>query len=524
MSGPDLMVHIQQRARIFVQKGLTKNHSVVLRHGNSIYFFIDLFAIWILEACAIPIDGATPEIEIQGLAKRSRANFEIQCDHGDLIRLNSTEKYNLGHLILYTSGSAGQPKGVVHSISSIENKIFKLKKHLCIENFKRTLCVLPTFFGHGLIGNCLFPLLNGCHLFIGQQYNTLSTEKIVQIIDQHQITFVSSVPSFWNFFKKHPGPLKNSLQRIHCASEAFPEQIFNQIQDWAPSAQIFNVYGLTELASWVSGQHINHLTKKNSVGHGWDVEFQIRNPDQSGVGEVWIKSSTSMVQYFDQIELTDERNQSGWFDTKDLGTWDTRDGLILAGRSDGMINKGGQKIYPNEVESVLLKKVEISAACVFSIPHHLTGQTVAAAYTSDDQNVSNSILEEFCRTLMPAYRCPTQWFRFKDFPINSRGKINRIELKKMCLILQSQIKDQIVGSGELFEFEKIVRTVFNLENTTDLKNIKYGSPSNWDSIRHIEIFIKLQKKFKIEFTAEEIIETHDMQGLTELYLKKTIKK
>lgn len=435
-----LYLAIEARTEQFKKQGLQTGDRVLLHHGNSIAFFIDLLSVWRSGAGVVPVDKSN----LKNPAVHSLARFEILVDEGPLVPLHSgiqTDYDEGGHLILYTSGSTGANKAVVHTLTTLENRIAALEKNLPVSEFERSLCLLPTHFGHGLIGNSLFPLLTGQHLFIASAFDPTSIASLANIADKYQITFLSSVPSLWRLMKGHRGPDLNTLRRIHCASAPFSDDLYDQIKKWAPSAKIFNVYGTTEFASWISGYEIQSPADGPFVGAGWDTEFKLTEIDENGLGRVFAHSSSLMKCYLKQPEETNKKilhkDQKIWFDTGDLGIWDAQKGLKIMGRSDDLINKGGAKINPNEIESLLLMHSEIESVCVFSLPHEMAGEIVAAAVVlKKHSQIQTHELESWCREKITSYKVPTRWFILKTMPVSTRGKISRRSLRELCLTME----------------------------------------------------------------------------------------
>ncbi|MEQ1721929.1 MAG: class I adenylate-forming enzyme family protein [Pseudobdellovibrio sp.] len=432
-NGAELFARVQKRASEFKASGLQNGQRVFIEHGNSIAFFTDLFAVWLNEACAVPIDSTNPEIEIQQLINHCKASFRIKS--GDAT-IEATDFKNVSshphaNLILYTSGTSGTPKGVVHNFETITQRLNALKNSLPASDFTKTLCVLPTHFGHGLIGNSLFALFLGCELVIAKAFSAMSLQNLAEVVDQYQITFMSSVPSIWRLLESAEIPKLSTLKRIHCASANFSSDLLQKIKRWVSSAKIYNVYGTTETASWVSGYEITSVADAGLVGLGWGMSLSI-----DAQQNVWIEGEGIALEYWGQPELTAEKLQSSKFNTGDQASLNEQS-LQLKGRSDDIINRGGFKIYPSEVESVLLMNDKVFAACVFAAPHSLTENTVVAAVSlKPSQSMSASELETWSRDHLPSYRIPSYWLMSESLPLTSRGKLDK------KLILELYLKKQ----------------------------------------------------------------------------------
>ncbi len=139
-------------------------------------------------------------------------------------------------LILFTSGTTGQPKGVVHTHRSLRARWTSLRDHLGLGPYRRTLCLLPTHFGHGLICNCLFPWLSGCELFIQPPFRPELLAQLGAVVDEHEITFMSSVPAVWRIAERLAKPPQaGSLERVFVGSAPLTAQLcdpFRQVTRW----------------------------------------------------------------------------------------------------------------------------------------------------------------------------------------------------------------------------------------------------------------------------------------------------
>lgn len=373
-------------------------------------------------------------MELTKISKHGKINFFVDSESSSIEPINdyvTTQESNC--LILYTSGTHGEAKAIKLSPRFLLERLTQLSRIIPLEEIKNTLSVLPLYFGHGLIANSLLPLFCSQNLFIGNPPTTASKKTVAEIIDQYEISFFSSVPSLWHTIDTIQKPKNRSLKRIHCASAPLSSSLYIKMNEFAPQARIFNVYGMTEMGSWISGYEIKSPENVNKIGSGWGFNLKLDDVDQNGVGQIKIGIQNDCTEYLDSNELNQEKFRNGYFYSGDQGSQDSDGNICFLGRKDDVINKGGAKVFPDEVENTLQMHPMIERACVFGLPHQLFNEVVCAAYIKKtNKNVTSSELENWCRLHLPSYRVPSRWFELTELKFTPTGKIKRKSVADYC--------------------------------------------------------------------------------------------
>ena len=421
----ELLSQSQKKAALLHRQGIGPGQRVALSHGTSIEFFIDLLATWMTGACAVPLDSRLPDLALRNII--AEANIDLILPGNDFFSstLPLLNRDPREALILFTSGISGAPKGVVHSWTSVEAKFSALANAIPLTDIQKTLCMLPLHFGHGLLANSLFPLLHGAHLYIGKPFHDETILSLGEIIDLHQISFLSSVPAIWKYILQFSasGPLEASLRRVHCASEPLPKKIWHQAREWSRSQQFKNVYGLTETASWIAGPDDDQANEAEGfIGKPWGAEFRTCE-----LGLLHVKTNSLMLGYWQNHQLNATAIDGEWFNTGDQASIDSAGNISLRGRKQNVINCSGIKVFPEELELFLTSAPGVSDIAVVPLDHKISGQEIAAAvvFASSDAQMSCSRLEEWCRERLPPHQVPRRWLALENLPRTNRGKLDR---------------------------------------------------------------------------------------------------
>jgi acyl-CoA synthetase (AMP-forming)/AMP-acid ligase II len=457
-----LRLRAMHKAWVLHQRGVRARHRVVIAHGNSIEFFSDLLALWTLGASAVPVHPSLTPIEVESIVRQTEARVVLtkkarmtipgaetlhtEDDFTGPPQALEQPRWPSGHeecLVLFSTGSSGQPKGVRHSWRALSFRIAEIQRHLRQSAPLKTLCFLPTSFGHGLIANCLAPWLGGSDLVLLPDFNPLTAADFSRMIAHEQIGFFSSVPAIWRILQRCPPPEGgSSLRQVHCASAPLDGRTRNFMREWCGEAQTYNVYGLTEVASWIAGSALSKvLPHEGYIGELWGAEAAICSAErlhtEPGIeGEICLRTPSLMLSYLGDHK---PRLQEGFFSTGDLGLLDERRHLTLRGRLGEEINRGGAKISPAEIRRCLETHESVKQVWVCAVTDELWGQTVGAMIVPNDiAAFSLPELKQWSQRHLAPVKQPSKWLVHQELPALPNGKPDG---KKIALLLEGSIPE-----------------------------------------------------------------------------------
>lgn len=343
--------------------------------------------------------------------------------------------------IHYTSGSTGQMKGVVltHKNITINSRI---NGHylLGLNDQDKVLGVSP--YSHVYF----FQIVTG-PLCVGASVVTLprsSPKLVMAAIEKYQVTHFSTVPTMFRYLLEHNKETNHDLSSWRVAGTAgsyITPELFNEIQDTF-GVELFDTYGSTETASTITYTRLRH-TIPGSVGkpaHGYEVKLINASGSEvpiGEIGEITVKGPGVFSGYWDMPELSAKVMSNGWFKTGDLARQDQDGNLYIAGRTKDIIISGGYKIYPREIEEVLLSHPDIADAVVAGVPEENLGEiTVGYVIVKPGAVISQEEVISFCEQHLSHYKVPRRVAFLKAFPSTASGKIIKALLiapKKLCV-------------------------------------------------------------------------------------------
>lgn len=332
-------------------------------------------------------------------------------------------------LILHTSGTTSRPKRVPLAHANLLTSARNVAETYQLTPVDVSLCVMPLFHVHGLVASTLATFFSGGTVIVPAKFNPLSFWSIVR---DHRATWYSAVPTIHQVLlsraKTKPSGAEQ-LRFIRSCSAALAPQTMRDIEERF-GVPILEAYGMTEAAHQMASNPLPPRARKpGSVGRGTAVEIAVLDKagDQlpiGAVGEVSIKGPNVFGGYEGNAEANAESFSSGWFRTGDQGYLDAAGYLTLVGRIKELINRGGEKISPREIDEVLLTHPAVAEAVCFGIPHKVYGEEVAAAVVLKAE-ANESDLIAHCRASLADFKCPTTIYIIDSIPRTATGKIQR---------------------------------------------------------------------------------------------------
>ncbi len=334
-------------------------------------------------------------------------------------------------LILHTSGTTSRPKRVPLSHANLMTSARNVAETYKLTAEDVSLCVMPLFHVHGLVASTFGTLFTGGTVVVPARFNPLSFWSTVR---DHRVSWYSAVPTIHQVLlartKAGARPAgAEHLRFIRSCSAALPPQMMADVEERF-GAPMLEAYGMTEAAHQMSSNPLPPSARKpGSVGCGTAVSIAILNKagdllPAGAIGEVSIKGANVFSGYEGNAEANASSFSNGWFRTGDQGYLDDQGYLTLVGRIKELINRGGEKISPREIDEALLTHPAVAEAVCFGIADRIYGEEVAAAVVLSG-TVTEAELIAYCRSSLADFKCPKVIYIVDTIPRTATGKIQR---------------------------------------------------------------------------------------------------
>lgn len=441
-------------AGVFANMGVGVGDVVAIMLPNQVEFVVAMFAAWRLGAAITPINPALTRKEATHQLVDSKAKLLINTSGEAVVpsalslpvaTLETGAAYAGAPfeepaalaLLIYTSGTTGLPKGVMLDHANIEAMSEMGRHSLKVTAADHCLLILPLFHVNGILVSTLIPLLSGGRVTIRKRFNI---ETFFEDVEWVRPTYFSAVPTIYAMLNALPREIKpytSSLRYGICGAAPASAELLKKFEARF-GFPLLEGYGLSEGTCASTINPFDGLRKVGTVGLPFiGQHIAIADPSglhlpQGAIGEVLVQGPNVMRGYLGKPEETAKTIVGGWLHTGDIGRIDEDGYLAIVGRLKEMIIRGGENIYPKEIEDALFEFPGVLEAAVIGAPHETFGEIVVAyvAFRSEFTG-TQSALNEHCTDRLTRYKRPSTINIIDSLPKNAVGKVDKLKLRKM---------------------------------------------------------------------------------------------
>jgi long-chain acyl-CoA synthetase len=459
------------RAAAFLHShGIGKGDVVSLLMPNSPEYIIAYFACWQIGAIAGPVNSLLKREEIEWVVGNSESKLLVTLDGPendglrerfgvpnvkmDLTSLPpaSSEDRSIDitpdddAIIIYTSGTTGKPKGCLLAHGNIIANARQITDWMGFGPDDRLLTVMPLFHMNAVSVTTMSALYAGGSTVVSPKF---SASRFWDIIGKYEITSFGSVATMLSMLLSNQQsassgqpnapslvPRPSSLRFAMCGSAPVPVEVLRKFEETF-GVLVIEGYGLSESTCRSTFNPPNENRRPGSCGLPIGNEMRIVDDDDNDVpdgelGEIVLRGPNIFKGYFKNPKATAEAFRGGWFHTGDIGYRDADGFYYIADRKSDMIIRGGENIYPREIDDVLYRHPAVENAAVIGVPDELYGEEVAAfVVLKNGSSTSADDLIAFCREHLADYKCPKTVHFVEEIPKGPTGKLLKRELASL---------------------------------------------------------------------------------------------
>ena len=455
-------------------------------------------------AVAVAEERGIPIIELLPKPEAAAGMFDLRDNELPLTADVDLPKANDIALVLHTSGTTSRPKMVPLTHANLLASAGNIAATLRLSEADLCLNVMPLFHIHGLVGALLSSLMAGGSVVCTAGFEI---EQFFSWLEAFRPTWYTAVPTIHHavldYAQADPTARKShSLRFIRSSSAALPARVMQGLEETF-KVPVIESYGMTEAAHQMASNPLPPGQRKiGSVGLAAGPEVSIM--DESGnllsggeIGEIVIRGANVMLGYTNTAESNTESFTHGWFRTGDQGYLDKDGYLFITGRLKEIINRGGEKISPREVDDVILQHPAVAQAVTFGVPHPTLGEEVAAAVVLRPQaQASVNELRRFVATTLAEFKVPRQIVFVDAIPLGATGKIARNGLSEK---LADRLKSE--SRAPQNEFQHAVAAIFGEVVGVD----QIGANDDFfdlggDSVRAFQVISRIRARFDVNLS------------------------
>ena len=461
---------VMRTARMLVAKGVGKGDVVSLLLPNSVEYIIAYFACWQIGALAGPINSLLKSQEIAYVISNSEARAllvnseflplietireeltglqaivtfddEAEATREQTTGANPTVEIDADHeaIIIYTSGTTGKPKGCLLTHGNVIANARQITNWLGFTAKDRLLTIMPLFHMNAVSVTTMSALYAGGSTVVSPKF---SASRFWQIISDYQVTSFGSVATMLSMLLSTypngvPNGLKtNQLRFAMCGSAPVPAEVLRRFEETF-KCLVVEGYGLSESTCRSTFNPPDQRRRPGSCGVPIGNEMRVVDEEDREVadgelGEIVLRGENILKGYYKNDTANATAFRNGWFHTGDIGYRDADGFYYIVDRKSDMIIRGGENIYPREIDEVLYQHPDIAAAAAVGVKDELYGEEVAAVVVlKPGANTTAQELIDYCKARLADFKCPKTVHFVEDIPKGPTGKLLKREVGKM---------------------------------------------------------------------------------------------
>jgi long-chain acyl-CoA synthetase len=474
---------VRRAAAMLQSHGIKKGDVVSLLMPNSAEYIIAYFACWRLGALAGPVNSLLKDEETQFVMHNSEAKAvlvaaefreriqnikselpylkfviddeaeatrEYPCQKPDRkggqqshqaladARASDTIGCDSDAIIIYTSGTTGKPKGCLLTHGNLIANARQISDWLSFTENDRLLTIMPLFHMNAVSVTTMSALYAGGSSVISPKF---SASKFWHVISDYQITSFGSVATMLSMLLNTypegvPAGLKtDQLRFAMCGSAPVPAEVMKKFEETF-NCPVIEGYGLSESTCRSTFNPPDERRRAGSCGMTIGNDMKVVDEEDQEVpdgelGEIVLRGENILKGYFKNPEANERAFRGGWFYTGDVGYRDKEGFFYIVDRKTDMIIRGGENIYPREIDEVLYEHPAVAAAATIGVPDPLYGEEVAAFIVlKNGTKVTEEDVINYCKSKLADYKCPKTVRIVTDIPKGPTGKLLKRELAK----------------------------------------------------------------------------------------------